>query len=276
MRLLALDIDHTLTTNDNSIARANIEAVAWALARGIKVTLITGRRYTASAADHARTLGLAGPIACHYGRRIVEHPSGKVLESHPLPPGSAPALVRVARGLPGTIISAFIGDDLVFELFPSRWPRSAFAQMSEGDLDARMAAQPRDIMSVSVASQDAADSAGAVRAVSEAGERLYPGLLQFYYVPWGGVPQGMTTGISSAADKGTALLELARLAGVDVAETVAMGDSEADIPMLRAAGIGVAMPWSTEEVRQAADLVAEGDLDDAVARMIRRLASAGD
>jgi HAD superfamily hydrolase (TIGR01484 family) len=272
MRLLALDIDETLTGRNHEIGRPNAEAVAWAQAQGIKVTLITGRRYTSSAATFAEALSLAGPIACHYGRRLVRHPSGEIIRSHPLPPGSALTLADTALELPGAIVSAFIDDELVFESFPRNWPRSAFVQISEGDLRARLTARPAEIMSLSISSEDAADPTRAARIVSEAGARLYPGLLQFYFIPWAGVPRRLATGLSSAADKGTALAELAELAGVDLSETVAMGDSEADIPMLRAAGIGVAMPWAAEDVRRAADLVAEGDPEDAVARTIRRLA----
>jgi hypothetical protein len=78
------------------------------------------------------------------------------------------------------------------------------------------------------------------------------------------------TVVASSADKGTALLDIARRLGIDPADTVSMGDAVPDIPLLKAAGTGIAMPWSTEEVRRAADAVAEGEPEDAVAREIYR------
>lgn len=296
MRLLALDIDHTLTGNGHLITQANLEAVAWAKNLGVRVTLITGRRYAGSAARHADTLGITGPIGCHYGRRVVDHPSGTILTNHPLPVDAARHLARVALSRVGSIVSAFLDDELVFQKLPPALLTAGFAQFGEGDLQEMMAARPGAIMSLNVSgnpdaetglgaktgrADGAAASASArgkpegpsvVDAIAGAAAEHYPDLVQLYFVPWADMEHGMVTAISAAADKGTALVEIARLAGIDPADTVAMGDSEADIPMLQAAGVGVAMPWSPDAVRRAADVVAEGEPEDAVARAIRSLA----
>ena len=47
-----------------------------------------------------------------------------------------------------------------------------------------------------------------------------------------------------------------RAHGVPLARVVAVGDQENDLEMLRAAGLGVAMPHAPEPVRRAADRVA--------------------
>ena len=46
---------------------------------------------------------------------------------------------------------------------------------------------------------------------------------------------------AKGADKGSALLWLADYLGIDREETMSFGDGENDIPMIQAAGIGVAM-----------------------------------
>jgi phosphoserine phosphatase len=71
--------------------------------------------------------------------------------------------------------------------------------------------------------------------------------------------------LDGSHNKGTALAEICRVRGIPPSEVVAMGDSEADIPLLLTAGVGVAMPWADEHVRAAAGRVATGAWEDAVA-----------
>jgi len=72
------------------------------------------------------------------------------------------------------------------------------------------------------------------------------------------------------ATKGRALLGLCRALDIDPKETMAFGDGLNDIPMLRAAGVGVAMGNAIDTVKAAADLVT-ADCDDAgVAAMVAR------
>ena len=54
-------------------------------------------------------------------------------------------------------------------------------------------------------------------------------------------------------------------------QVMAFGDSENDLGMIQLAGIGVAMANGMEEVRQAADLLAESNEEDGVAKIIEQL-----
>ena len=54
-------------------------------------------------------------------------------------------------------------------------------------------------------------------------------------------------------------------------QVMAFGDSENDLGMIQLAGIGVAMANGTEEIKQAADLLAESNEEDGVAKIIEQL-----
>lgn len=54
-------------------------------------------------------------------------------------------------------------------------------------------------------------------------------------------------------------------------QVMAFGDSENDLGMIQLAGIGVAMANGMEEVRQAADILAESNDEDGVAKIIEQL-----
>ncbi len=75
---------------------------------------------------------------------------------------------------------------------------------------------------------------------------------------------------AAGADKGSALLRLAEFLGIGREETMAFGDGENDLSMLRAAGLGVAMENGEEQVKQAADFVTVSNNDAGVASAIRK------
>ena len=76
--------------------------------------------------------------------------------------------------------------------------------------------------------------------------------------------------------KSLALQSLCELWGVDPARTLAFGDAENDVDMLRAAGRGVAMGNARPHVRATADDVAGEIGEDGVARYIQRLLRDGE
>lgn len=69
-------------------------------------------------------------------------------------------------------------------------------------------------------------------------------------------------------DKARGLREMAAHLGIDISQTMAFGDGGNDIPILRQAGIGVAMGNSTAEVQAAANYVTTHIDDDGVARAL--------
>lgn len=62
-----------------------------------------------------------------------------------------------------------------------------------------------------------------------------------------------------------------RIKGVDVSETIAMGDSFNDISMVKAAGLGVAVRNAVEPLKKVADYITKNTHDEsAVAEVINR------
>ena len=76
--------------------------------------------------------------------------------------------------------------------------------------------------------------------------------------------------IAGGIDKGEAFLWLLDYLGIDPAETIAMGDGGSDIPLLRAAGIGIAMDNALDYVKAAADHVTASCDEDGVALALEK------
>ncbi|MEE1169417.1 MAG: HAD hydrolase family protein, partial [Anaerovoracaceae bacterium] len=77
---------------------------------------------------------------------------------------------------------------------------------------------------------------------------------------------GLTT------SKAEGLRVLSEILGVEKEEMMAFGDSPNDIPMIEAAGIGVAVENAKDSVKQAADFVTTSNDDAGVAVAVRKFA----
>jgi len=76
--------------------------------------------------------------------------------------------------------------------------------------------------------------------------------------------------IPADADKGSGLRMLSQRLGIRREEIMAVGDQLNDLPMLRYAGLGVAVANAPEMVRQAADAVTDRNDEDGVGKAIEK------
>ena len=77
--------------------------------------------------------------------------------------------------------------------------------------------------------------------------------------------------IPRVINKGQGIRDICGVLGMDTAQVIAFGDAENDIPMLRAAGMGVAMGNAAEPVKQAANMVTLSNNDDGIAAALEKL-----
>lgn len=75
---------------------------------------------------------------------------------------------------------------------------------------------------------------------------------------------------AAGVDKGSGLRRLCDLLGIDIRRVMAIGDSDNDIPMLEAAGLGVAMGNAGDHVKAVADWIAPTIDEEGAAVAMRR------
>lgn len=77
--------------------------------------------------------------------------------------------------------------------------------------------------------------------------------------------------VKKGVSKGSALAAAAKDAGVALADTIAIGDSENDLSMILEAGLGVAMANAEEHIKAAADYITERNAEEnGVAEVIEK------
>jgi Cof subfamily protein (haloacid dehalogenase superfamily) len=73
---------------------------------------------------------------------------------------------------------------------------------------------------------------------------------------------------NSEVDKGKSLNHLIQILGIRQDEVIAVGDGYNDLPMIKFAGLGVAMGNAPEEIKQQADYVTATNNEDGVAKVV--------
>lgn len=74
-----------------------------------------------------------------------------------------------------------------------------------------------------------------------------------------------------AATKGSGLMQLAQILGLERGQVMAFGDGGNDVSMLRSAGVGVAMGNACDEAKAAAACVGPTNNEDGVAQVLEAL-----
>lgn len=256
IQLIALDLDGTLLGPDDSVSPANRRAVWAALDAGVRVAFVTGRGL--DTAEHlARDLKLNVPIICAHGAITKDFLANRLIGHIPIPLDLAVDIVEFAEQRDLDV--AVNVDDRFF--------RGAGRELIFADMHGPAWHHVKALSSVLTSAPTFIRFFGH-EAVAAATERFKDAPLHLKRESWGDMEELAIT--SNRATKERALQELCRTLGVPAERVLAIGDSRNDVPMLRWAGIGVAMGNALPEVRNAVTLVTGRNDEDGVATAIER------
>lgn len=265
VKLLALDLDGTLFTDDLVISVRTREAIRAAQARGVLVTLATGRMFT-SARKIAGDLGIDAPLICYQGALVQHRGTGEVLYHKTVPLALTHEIIT-ATARRALHLNVYLDD----RLYVAHMTEGAlfYSQINYGLklnevgdlhswLDGQGGREPTKL--VIVTPQEQTDAVLA-EFTAEYGERLqvtksHPRFTEFTNIE---------------CSKGRALAFLAAHVGVRREEVMAIGDGHNDLDMLAWAGYGLAMPTAPQAVLDVAHSVCLPLQADGAADAIERL-----
>ena len=239
-RLLALDVDGTVAGRDRRVSSAVRTAVAAAQARGVHVTLATGREFR-SASRFARDLGLSAPLICSQGAVIRDCLTLDVLHHVPLSGTLAAEAITMLHDADVCVIASIddklhiLRDGPAFASFARRWgtPDPAHVVIAPNLAEIIPQTPPTKVMFFGdppIVDRELArmiDHFGTalefVRSDVTVGEMIAPGL-----------------------SKGIALATLAETLGVERGQVIAIGDGR---ERRRDAPVGRARPCDGQRAR---------------------------
>jgi len=241
IRLVATDVDGTLLDHHGDLPRGRAEAVGALIGAGIPVVLATGKLWT-SVRVLIDALGLEGPhVACNGS--VVFSGDGTLLARHLLDPAAADEVAgRLHRD--GVPYAVYLEDGTVItdEVRPEHDVLPLLGEPSP----VRAGRDGRGVIKV-LAIVPADGERDLRRTVADAAsvQRTGPRFLE-----WN----------APGVDKSTGLSTVTGLLGIDLADVIAVGDAENDVPMLRRAGTGLAVSGASPAALDAADHALDVDL----------------
>lgn len=264
-KILFVDLDATLLCDDKSISEKNRKAIQRMLAEGHYIALATGRPVESGRAV-ARELGLTMPgcyMIAFNGAVLYDCAADRVLLKRSLPIDVVQELFERAKKA-GIYAQTYTNTDIVTskhtkELDYYKERAKLSYKLSENVLDL-LDEEPQKVLLIAL----------------ERKERLIK--FQRENLKW---EQGKCNSFFSCAEyleycpvntsKGSGITYLTQILGMSMDATVAVGDEENDISMVRAAHIGVAMKNGIQEIKNVADYVTENDNNhDAIAEVIEK------
>ena len=263
-KLIAMDLDGTLNNDQKVIDTPTLDILMAAQKAGIRLVLASARPLPGLYKDRdlLRMQDHGGFLMAYNGGAIADASTSKLLSTHTMDMEHARRVLRTIEDLPVTPI---LDDGKIFYVadrngymvdYECRNNRMTCVEVP--NLAKRLDFAPfKLLMSVDPT---------IIKRVQKEIAVLLPEELTVvqtaaFYLEV----------IPTAINKGDALESICLLMGIDPSQAVAFGDSENDIPMLKAAGLGIAMQNADAKVQAAADRVTLSNNENGIVAALKMI-----
>lgn len=263
-KLIAMDLDGTLSNDQKVITEKTKQALMAAQEQGIRLALASARPSPGlfRERDVLDMQNHNGILMSYNGGRIVDAATGKVLFETSIDLEETKAVLRKLEDLPVTPIlddgvQFYVTDRNGFKVdYECRNNNMICSEV--GNLADFLTFAPIKIL-MSVDPAIIGDVQKQIAAMLPASLTVVQTAAFYLEV------------IPKVINKGQGIRDICGVLGITAEEVISFGDAENDIPMLKAAGMGVAMGNASDAVKQAADMVTLSNNDDGIAYALEKL-----
>lgn len=267
---VALDLDGTTLRTGGTLSPYTREVLTAAAARGVHIVVASGRSYSALPGEVLALPGMEYAV-CSNGASVWRVSTGVCIHRTVLPADAVEDVLSAMRGekvrfecfIGGKPYAdaAYVADPVGCGALPRAIPYIQSTRQPVEDIEGFVRAHAHELENLDVIVTDQRDKAALWRRLAALRDDLYV---------TSSVRQLLEIAHRDAGKRAGLAVVLARL-GVTAAQTVAFGDADNDLDMLRWAGMGVAMGNAPADVKAAADRVAPDNDADGVARVLAEL-----
>lgn len=261
-KLLALDIDGTLTNSQKQISPKTKQALMEAQQKGLRLILASGRP-TDGVRPLARQLEMekyGGFILSYNGARVIDLSNEQVVYEKTLAPEIIPVIGELAHKYKIGVLT-YVDGAVITET-----PEDPYIQLEaringlplkgvENFAEAVTEKEPKCLMT-----GDGEYMGKIEPEIAAALGNLSVYRSEAYFIEI--MPENI--------DKAVSLEKLCEYVGVTREELAACGDGYNDMPMIRYAGLGIAMANAKEPVREAADVITLSNDEDGIAAALEK------
>ena len=270
IKLVGLDLDGTLLDDERKVRQRTIDALRLAAEHGIHLAVISGRNFLA-VPEEIRALPFIRYFVLCNGAGIYDRAQDKLLFQADIPLEEALALYD-ALDEEDVYYDCYLSDgawtpqshyDRIDEFVPVASHRAFLKVNRKPFADFRGALRQRG-RSVWKVQSIYKDTATRDREMARLQEKFpqYTFVTAYSYNLEVNMP---------AATKGSGLMQLAQILGLEHGQVMAFGDGGNDVSMLQSAGVGVAMGNACAEAKEAAACVGPTNNEDGVAQVLEAL-----
>lgn len=263
-KLIALDIDGTIRSNEHPLSRRTCLALKAAREAGAIVTIVTGRMYL-SALHVTADLNLQSPVATYQGAHIADTVTHEILWHQPLTSQMLSDTLDFLDSGGHEILAHHRGHVYVERL--SEWIE-AYVERNHVRVhvvDSLRSLAEEGVTRLIVGGEDDAVGEVTARLKGEFDSRLQITRSLPYFCEV----------LHPETGKDVALKRLCEMLEIPREDTVAFGNGDEDAAMIAWAGLGVAMGDGSTAAIAAADEVAPPLADSGVAHVVERLLRSG-
>lgn len=247
--LIVSDFDGTLVNNDGTILDKTKERIADYQKAGGKFAISTGR-LPKGILDRAREVGLKGAVSCCQGAVIVDIETKNVLFQGFIPNAVA---VQVCKKMEEMDLHIHVYTTWEFYCNKNDWALEYYQSLThtkanlvlDKPISAFVEEQGFDVCKLLVMI-DVKDNARVLKTLQEA---KFPGCIVIKSSEY------LVEVINANYSKGTAIEFLSGYYNVPIEKTIAIGDQQNDIPMIEAAGLGIAVKNADGSLKERAAVV---------------------
>lgn len=263
-KLIAMDLDGTLNNDQKIITEKTKAALMAAQKRGIRLALASARPSPGlfKERDILRLQDYNGILMSYNGGRIVDAATGKVLFETSMDLAQTKQVLRRLEALPVTPI---LDDGVQFYVADKNGYKVDYECKNNnmtctevGNLADFLSFAPVKIL-MSVQPEELAEVQKQIADFLP--ETLTVVQTAAFYLEV----------IPKVINKGQGIRDICAVLGIDPSEVISFGDAANDIPMLREAGMGVAMGNAAETVKAVANMVTLSNNEDGIAAALEKL-----